>query len=271
MKEKQHKDAPTTDKSFLGLIKSYSKTAFIIALILAFRASVFEPYKIPTGSMIPTMLIGDFIVVNKFKYGFKLPFSHLGDGMPTYLTGPYPVKRGDIIVFKFPHNTGTNYVKRVLGIPGDILEYKAGSLYINGEIQEKVPYDGTVIMRDMDEKYANRSFRFYKVKTGDKSHIIQIDDNIGDHDFVTAPRREIDRVIVNSDYQVVVPDGKFVVIGDNRSWSDDSRAWGFVPFENIKGSASMVWFSVNLPFNWPWENLDPKFAFRPWRIGTMLE
>ncbi len=247
------------------------KTFIIIVLILAFRASVFEPYKIPTGSMIPTMLIGDFIVVNKFKYGFKLPFSHLNDGMPTYLTGPHPVKRGDIIVFKYPHNSGTNYVKRVLGIPGDILEYKHGSLFINGELQEKAPHDGATIMRDMDEKYANMDFNFFKVQTGDINHVIQIDNTRGDHDFRNFEGAPEDRVLVDNENKVVVPEGKYVVIGDNRSYSYDSRSWGYVPFENIKGSASMVWFSVNLPFNWPWEDLDPKFVFRPWRIGTMLE
>ncbi len=249
------------------------KTFIIIVLILAFRASIFEPYKIPTGSMIPTMLIGDFIVVNKFKYGLKLPFSHLKDGMPTYLTGPHQVERGDIIVFKYPHNETTNYVKRVLGIPGDILEYKNGSLYINGEIQEKVPHDGTVIMRDMDEKYLDprMSFDFFKVDTGGKDHIIQIDAARGDHDFKNFEGGPEDRVLVDAENKVIVPEGKYVVIGDNRSYSYDSRNWGFVPFENIKGSASMVWFSVNLPFNWPWEDLDPKFVFRPWRIGTMLE
>ncbi len=248
------------------------RTILAIIAILAFRASVYEPYKIPTGSMIPTMLIGDFILVNKFKYGFKLPFSHLKDEA-IYLTGPHPVKRGDIIVFKYPHDTNINYVKRVVGIPGDELEYINKTLYINGVAQEKVVHDGRIIQKDMDVKYTglNQStgdaydFKFYKVKTGDVEHVIQIDDNMPDVN-------NFDRAMLGDTNKVIVPDEQYVVIGDNRDFSADSRYWGFVPFKHIKGSAQAVWFAVNLPFNWPWENIDnPRYSFRPWRIGTVLK
>ncbi len=243
------------------------KTIIAIILILAFRASVFEPYKIPTGSMIPTMLIGDFILVNKYKYGFKLPFSHVFKEDPIYLTGPHPVKHGDIIVFKYPHQTSINYVKRVVGIPGDELEYINKTLYINGVAQEKVPHDGRIILKDMDKKYLDErmDFDFFKVQTGDVEHVIQIDKNQGDWN-------NFDPSIFNGEYKITVPKDQYVVIGDNRDYSADSRSWGFVPFKHIKGSAQAVWFAVNLPFNFPWENIEnPQYSFRPWRIGTVLK
>src|SRR5690606_14444599 len=134
--------------------KSETKSIFLIILsVLVFRSVFFEPFKIPTGSMIPTLMIGDFILVNKFSYGFKVPFSDwFGD--PTYISGPKSPERGDIIVFKYPKDTSVNYIKRVIGLPGDTIEVIDKVVYVNDEpIEPKEVSEAQAeeLMQDMDE------------------------------------------------------------------------------------------------------------------------
>lgn len=233
--------------------KETKSITLIIVLVLGFRSTFFEPFKIPSGSMIPTLLIGDFILVNKFSYGFKVPFSDWFSD-PTYITGPTKPERGDVVVFKYPKNPELNYIKRVVGLPGDTIQVIEKVVYVNDKPIVGESFDGKGIMDDMDEKYKDFDFRFYKTKTGNHTHIAQVNrDNIFNADF---PR-------------ITVPSGNYFVMGDNRDFSSDSRSWGFVPFENIKGRAILVWFSLSIPF--PWSHEDEAFQFRPWRIGTMID
>lgn len=223
---------------------------WIIFLVLGFRSVFFEPFKIPSGSMIPTLMIGDFILVNKMAYGFKVPFSDWFSD-PVYITGPDTPKRGDVIVFKYPKDPDINYIKRVVALPGDTIQVIDKVLYINDEAIPTEDFDGTQIMEDMDEKFQNINFRFFKNKTGEHTHITQIhEDNMFTANFS----------------KVTVPEGHYFAMGDNRDFSSDSRAWGFVPFENIKGKALLVWFSLSLPFTY-----EDTYNFRPWRIGTMID
>ncbi len=225
----------------------------IIVLVLAFRSVFFEPFKIPSGSMIPTLLIGDFILVNKFSYGFKVPFSDWFTD-PVYITGPGKPERGDVVVFKYPRNHDLNYIKRVIGLPGDTIEVVDKVVYVNGKPLYTEAMDGKKIMDDMDEKYKNYDFTFLKNKTGEHTHVTQLhNDNAFSANF----------------QRITVPANKYFVMGDNRDFSSDSRSWGFVPFENIKGEAILVWFSMSFPT--PWSTPEEGFSFRPWRIGTLID
>ena len=236
-----------------NLVKELKSMALIVVVVLGFRSVFFEPFKIPSGSMIPTLLIGDFILVNKFSYGFKIPFSDWFSD-PVYITGPSTPKRGDVIVFKYPRNPDLNYIKRVVGLPGEWVQGIDKVIYVNDEPIKMENFDGTKIMSDMDDKFQSFNFKFFKTQTGEHTHIAQVhEDNVFSANF----RKQ------------QVPKGHYFVMGDNRDFSSDSRVWGFVPFENIKGKALLVWFSMSIPM--PWSEAEENFMFRPWRIGTMID
>lgn len=235
------------------LIKEVKSIALIIVAVLTFRSIFFEPFRIPSGSMIPTLMIGDFILVNKFAYGLKVPFTDivLGDKSfdPIYIAGKSGPKRGEVIVFKYPKDLSVNYIKRVVGLPGDTLEIRNKVVYINDKAIEPKEFDGKAIMDDMDDKFKGYNLKFYKVKTGDVEHVIQQDnDNYYKVDFD----------------KITVPADSYFVMGDNRDFSYDARYWGFVKHEQIKGRAMFVWFSLIFPFG------DNPAKFRPWRIGTPI-
>ena len=248
-KNKEEENLTRKEKFF----KEAKSLSLIVVLVLGFRSVFFEPFKIPSGSMIPTLLIGDFILVNKFSYGFKVPFSDWFTD-PVYITGPDRPKRGDVIVFKYPKDHSFNYIKRVIGLPGDTVEVVDKRVYVNGEPIKAVKFDGKEIMADMDESYKRYDFSFFKSQTGDHTHAVQIHD---------------DNAFMSHHPRLKVPKNSYFVMGDNRDFSSDSRAWGFVPFENIKGKALLVWFSFSFPA--PWSPTEENWAFRPWRIGTMID
>lgn len=233
--------------------KETKSITLIILVVFAFRSVFFEPFKIPSGSMIPTLLIGDFILVNKFSYGFKVPFSDMFTD-PIYVTGPENPKRGDVIVFKYPDRPELNFIKRVVGLPGDTVEMIDKKVYVNDELIETEEFEGSKIMEDMDEKYKRFNFKFLKTKTGDHTHTTIVDEDNAAHAHMQ---------------RIKVPENKFFVMGDNRDFSADSRSWGFVPHENIKGKAILVWFSMTIPMFWDGE--DVTFTFRPWRIGNLID
>jgi signal peptidase I len=234
-------------------IKEAKSIFLILVVVFTFRSVFFEPFRIPSGSMIPTLMIGDFILVNKFSYGFKLPFSDLSllgiNWNPIYLFGEKNPERGDVIVFKYPEMPSINYIKRVIAIPGDTLEIKNKVIFINGEKLESKEIEGKEIQNDMDDKFSSFNLRFYEAKVGDSTHLFQVDKD----NFFTVDHKK-----------VTIPEGKYFVMGDNRDFSSDSRSWGFVPHENVKGKALYVWFSLIFPFG------EDNFKFRPWRIGTKI-
>jgi signal peptidase I len=233
--------------------KEAKSISFIILVVFAFRSIFFEPFKIPSGSMIPTLLIGDFILVNKFSYGFKVPFSDWFSD-PIYLTGPSKPKAGEVIVFKYPENPDINFIKRVVAVPGDYVEVIDKVVYVNGKPIETKEIDGKQIMLDMDERYKNFSFQFLENKTGEINHLTQLHKD-------SLYNLEMERK--------QVPENMYFVMGDNRDWSKDSREWGFVPFGHIKGKAVLVWFSLSISFPWSQDEQE-SFRFRPWRIGKSI-
>lgn len=235
-------------------VKEAKSIGLILVVVFTFRSVFFEPFRIPSGSMIPTLMIGDFILVNKFSYGFKVPFSDFSfmdiNLNPIYLAGKSSPDRGDVIVFKYPETPSVNYIKRVVGVPGDTIEIRKKAVYVNGEKLLVEEIDGTEIMADMDDKFKAFNLKFYEAQTGDADHIIQQDnDNYFKVDYEKR----------------TIPKGEFFVMGDNRDFSYDSRFWGYVPREYIKGEAMFVWFSMIFPFG------EHDFKFRPWRIGTSID
>ena len=212
----------------------YARSFFpVLLLILLFRSFVAEPFKIPSGSMMPTLLVGDFILVNKFAYGLRLPV------LNTKIVSVGEPERGDVFVFRFPENPKEDYIKRVVGLPGDEVTYRNKTLYINGvEVAESEvgPYTGP--------SEAGRSMAGAQVKEeklGEVEHRIM----------------EIPRVWVGHEGTWRVPPGHYFAMGDNRDNSADSRFWGFVPEENLVGKAFVIWM------NW-----DNGIDFR--RIGTLI-
>lgn len=236
-------------------LKEGAALLLIFFLVLTFRSVVFEPFKIPTGSMIPTLKIGDFILVNKFAYGFKLPFSDLTVGSfnldPVYLFGERKVKRGDVIVFKYPKDPSINYIKRVIGLPGETIEIKNKIVFINDVPLKTVKVDKNNFMKTMDEKFRDNNFEFFKVDQGPESFVYQVDkDNFFKVDYT---KRKI-------------PKGHYFVMGDNRDFSYDSRYWGVVPHKNIKGRAFLVWMSISSSNN-PEEGMSIRFD----RMGELVK
>jgi signal peptidase I len=204
----------------------------VIVVVFVLRSFLFEPFKIPSGSMIPTLHIGDLILVNKFHYGIRLPVAN------TQLTEGTPVQRGDVMVFRYPPKPSVDYIKRVVGLPGDEVAYLNKSLTINGK---PVP---TEVLPDFFDESTMRYHKQRRETLGVKPHqTLQDDDRPA---FVPGadpfPGRE------NCNYTVEgvtckVPAGHYFMMGDNRDNSLDSRYFGFVPDANIVGKAFFVWMN----------------------------
>jgi signal peptidase I len=230
--------------------------SLMLALVIVFmiRSSIVEAFKIPSGSMIPTLLTGDHIFVNKFAYGFKVPFSDFFTDHPTYIVPRDPPSRGDIIVFKYPKDERVYFIKRVIGLPGDMIEIRNKTLFINQHSIDRSPVSGPVadkIYKSFDDpKYSSSNLDLYDEHLGPVDHRIMLDKtNFSGDSF--GP--------------ITVPANSLFVMGDNRDFSNDSRFWGFVPYRNVKGKAMVIWLSL-------WVSIsDGQFIFRPDRIGTPLK
>ena len=195
--------------------------AVVVALILAFFIRTFfvQAFKIPSGSMLPTLQIGDHLLVNKLLYGLRVPI------VGTRYFDFFEPERGDIIVFVYPGDPSKDYIKRVVGVPGDVLEMRQKKLFRNGELVD-----------EEDEPYAQY---LYPSQTNRVPR-----DNFGPE---------------------TVPEGNVFVMGDNRDASSDSRVWGFVPYENIKGKAFIIYASFD--YDYPWSDPD-RIRFN--RIGSLV-
>jgi signal peptidase I len=208
----------------------------VILVVFLLRSFLFEPFKIPSGSMIPTLLVGDLILVNKYHYGVRLPV------LNKKIIANHDPQRGDVMVFRYPKDTSTDYIKRVVGIPGDEVSFRNQQLYINGQPQklEQIPPPG---FYDEDQRLY---FPEFKEKLGDVEHRILLNPGsqpfYGPDDKITFPFRENCRYSAEG-VTCKVPPGHYFMMGDNRDNSQDSRFWGFVPDENIVGRAFLVWMN----------------------------
>ena len=228
------KDAETPLK--LPLIVEYSKSFFPVFLaVLLLRSFLFEPFKIPSASMMPTLLIGDFILVNKYDYGLRLPVLH-----SKFVANKTP-ERGDIVVFRYPEDPDVPFIKRVAGLPGDKIAYYNKILYIN---DRPVRQEDNGRYNAFGAGYRMDGMSLRSEQLGQGGHAILVD-----------PARP------SIALEARVPKGHYFVLGDNRDNSKDSRAWGFVPDENLVGRAFMIWM------NWDSKNGGVNFS----RIGTIIK
>jgi signal peptidase I len=231
--------------TFREFVESFG-SAILIALLL--RAFVIEAFKIPTGSMIPTLMVGDHIFVNKFIYGLRVPFTH------RFMVRFSEPKRGDVAVFEFPgdgEDKGKDFIKRIVAVAGDKVRLRDNQLIINDE-----PVVSEVIAKDVpcdDESLAPCRCVRQRERLGEKTYITQhlAPPQPGDHvrcfdqrpDWPTDDPRMFGSKGTNGDYpEVKVPEGHVLTIGDNRDNSSDGRYWGFVPVDYIKGKAMFIWW-----------------------------
>ena len=208
----------------------------VILAVFLLRSFLFEPFKIPSGSMIPTLLIGDLILVNKFHYGVRLPVIN------KKIIANHDPRRGDVVVFRYPKDTSVDYIKRVVGLPGDEVTWRDQKLSINGKevAAQALPPPGF---------YDEDSLRYFPVFTeqlGDVEHRMLVNPQarrpFGPEEAYTFPFRENCRYSAEA-VSCKVPAGHYYMMGDNRDNSEDSRYWGFVPDENIVGRAFFVWMN----------------------------
>ena len=210
----------------------------VLLLVLVFRGFIFEPFRVPSNSMMPTLLTGDFILVNKFDYGFRLPITN------TRLVEFSKPNRGDVIVFRYPNYeknpgySGVDFIKRIVAGPGDVISYKNDQLSINGKsvnIKKIGPYSA------VDSGKPMNNYQLVQELLDSMPHEILLNPN--------GQSKEIP--------EITIPDGHYFVMGDNRSHSSDSRFWGFVPEDYIIGRAIGIWM------HWDWNYNTMQFS----RIG----
>jgi signal peptidase I len=230
------------------VLVEYAKSLFpVIFLVLGLRSFLAEPFRIPSGSMMPNLLIGDFILVNKFKYGIRLPV------LNTEIIKIGRPQRGDVFVFRYPGmgaddpTTGTDYIKRVIGLPGDTVTVQDNRVAING-----VPfgYAESGIFTGQGVSAPQNGYRIYTEKLPGLAHSMLEDDTIG-----------LGLRANNGTW--IVPEGHYFAMGDNRDNSADSREWGFVPEANLVGKAMVIWLNCS-----GWFCTD---SFNPSRIGTKID
>jgi signal peptidase I len=212
----------------MDVIIEYSRSFFpVLLFVLIIRSFIFEPFRIPSGSMMPTLVKGDYIFVKKFEYGLRLPV------LETKIIETGEPQRGDVVVFRLPADPSINYIKRVIGLPGDKIEYRRQRLFINGEL--------ILVESDATEPFDGRTPR-YRETLGERDHAMLLE-RIGND---------------AGDGLYTVPAGHYFMMGDNRDRSKDSRFIGFIPETHLVGEAVRIWMHMD-GLEWPdWDRIGTK-------------
>ncbi len=225
-----------------GLLDVFKTLVYAALIAVGIRSLAFEPFNIPSASMVPTLLIGDYLFVSKFSYGYSFA------SLPTYVTGQFPGRalsrepqRGDVVVFKLPKDGKTDYIKRLVGLPGDRIQVTRGILHINGE---PAPVERIEDFVETEGGFSRRVAQYVETLPGGRQHRVLKMHSDGYY---------------NNTPEFTVPPGHYFAMGDHRDNSQDSRdpnAVGFVPFENLVGRAEILFFSTdgsaNLVLPWTW-------------------
>ncbi len=232
---RQHRVKDAQEPVLVEMAKSFFP---VILIVFFLRSFLFEPFKIPSGSMVPSLLIGDFILVNKFTYGVRIPVINkkiVEVNLP---------KRGDVMVFRYPVDPAKDYIKRVVGIPGDTIEYRNKRLTVNGLA---VVTEKTGVYTDVDERLRMEQFDAYSEKLGDKPHALVVRPGLPTLNLGSVRQFPAKNNCAYNEEGLTckVPDGHYFMMGDSRDNSEDSRYWGFVPEENIVGKAVLVWMNFS--------------------------
>ena len=241
----EHTDTKAPPFIEKGEISEFAKTAVIAVLLaLVIRTFLYEPFNIPSGSMLPTLLVGDYLFVSKPAYGYSRHSFPMGLASFEGRMSEAKPKRGDVVVFKLPTNTSIDYIKRIVALPGETVQVIKGRLYINGEIVEREPVG--LVQDDQNTEFKARPVMEY---------IETLPGNVMHRIYEDTDNEDLDNTV-----EYTVPEGHYFVMGDNRDNSMDSRVQslvGFVPFENLVGRADILFFSVGEevelfnPLTWP--------------------
>jgi signal peptidase I len=264
---KQHK---TRGRGQESLLVRWAYDFFpVLAVVLIVRSFLIEPFNIPSSSMVPTLYTGDFIAVNKFAYGVRLPLTYnkvLDTGSPEH---------GDVVVFRYPENPSIYYIKRVIGLPGDTVSYDQGTLAINDVPVETKSVNfaadpeltsqlygagqvapGQVITEQeaaqMGQQEEEQS-QYFQETQGDNKHLVRYLTDMNSSQYAPFLQQQAPEVVSSegNEWRITVPDGEYFVMGDNRDRSADGRFWGFVPDDNLAGKAVYIWMhkppGLNLP------------------------
>ncbi len=241
----------------------------VLAVVLIVRSFLIEPFNIPSSSMVPTLYTGDFIVVNKFAYGVRLPLTYnkiLDTGSP---------ERGDVMVFRYPENPSIYYIKRLIGLPGDSVSYSNGQLSINdvpvktesvdfeakSELTSQLYNAGQIapgqVLTDSEAaqmgQEEEQDAQYFQETQGEHEHLVRYLPNMNSAQYAPFLQQQAPEVITSlgTQWRITVPDGQYFVMGDNRDRSADGRFWGFVPENNLAGKAVYIWMhkppGLNLP------------------------
>jgi len=241
----------------------------VLAVVLVVRSFLIEPFNIPSSSMVPTLYTGDFIAVNKYAYGVRLPLTYnkvVDTGEPEH---------GDVVVFRYPENPSIYYIKRLIGLPGDMVSYSQGTISIND-----VPVDTTPIDFDANAELTSQLYlpgqmgpgqvlteesaaamgqqeedaaTYFQETQGDNKHLVRYLDGMNSAQYAPFLQQQSPEVVDSegTEWRIEVPEGQYFVMGDNRDRSADGRFWGFVPDENLAGKAVYIWMhkppGLNLP------------------------
>ena len=225
----------------------------VIALVFVLRSFIVEPFRIPSGSMLPNLYVGDFILVNKYTYGLRLP---IGNQTIVPMNSP---KKGDVVVFQFPPDPSQSYIKRVVGVPGDVVRYENKVLTVNGQTYQQMPKSGIIpdaeyptypnsnkpVLGVIMTKAAEEGAVTHDILTIEKQPTIN-PNGLSEYPF-SKNTSACTYFPNNTGMECKVPAGQYLMMGDNRDNSTDGRYWGFVPEANIIGKAYFVWMNFSHP------------------------